>query len=198
MAMISCAECGGDVSTEAKSCPHCGAKARAFKRRPVSPLWTVLGVIAVLLIIFADGPAEDSSDSTRSSAASRSPTASTAVAYAPDATIVTNGKSFQVSALCAAAIAGMMRRPLDIVNAEIRAEYVYVHYTRQDDGTYWDYKCKVVGDRVHWGKPDGRWRDHPADDVLRYKIADDALVIYEEIDGHVIEHRKYPLTPANS
>lgn len=190
MAMISCAECGGDVSTEAKACPHCGAKSRAFKQRSASPWLTALGFVFIVFILMDNSDGETSQTSRGASASSNS---SAAVAYSPDATIVTNGKSFRVSDLCAAAIAGMMRRPLDIVSTEVRAEYVYVGYTRQEDGTYWDYKCKVEGDRVHWGQPHGRWRNHPADEILRYKIVDDALVIYEEIDGHAIEHRKYPL-----
>ena len=35
MAMINCGECGVSVSTEAKSCPACGANRKVF-RRPVS------------------------------------------------------------------------------------------------------------------------------------------------------------------
>lgn len=32
MAMINCGECGASVSTEAKSCPACGANRKVFKR----------------------------------------------------------------------------------------------------------------------------------------------------------------------
>lgn len=32
MAMITCGECGGSVSTEAKTCPNCGASRKVFRR----------------------------------------------------------------------------------------------------------------------------------------------------------------------
>jgi|SRR5579884_1914759 len=32
MAMITCGECGGSVSTEAKTCPNCGASRKVFQR----------------------------------------------------------------------------------------------------------------------------------------------------------------------
>ena len=44
MALIACKECGSQVSTEAKSCPKCGAKVI-----PPTPLWkwVVAGVVCV-------------------------------------------------------------------------------------------------------------------------------------------------------
>lgn len=48
MAMTTCKECGKQVSTEAKACPHCGAAAPA-KRKAKS------GIGKWLLIVFAIG-----------------------------------------------------------------------------------------------------------------------------------------------
>lgn len=39
MALVSCSQCGGQVSTEASTCPHCGAPR---KRAGTSP-WTIIG-----------------------------------------------------------------------------------------------------------------------------------------------------------
>lgn len=55
MALISCAECGKSVSTEAKTCPSCGAKVKPPKK-PASKilkygLFAVIGVSAVLMFI---------------------------------------------------------------------------------------------------------------------------------------------------
>ncbi len=46
MALISCHECGSQISTEAKTCPHCGAK---NKSRPplVRKSLLILGVIII-------------------------------------------------------------------------------------------------------------------------------------------------------
>lgn len=48
MAMTTCKECGKQVSTEAKACPHCGATAPAKKK-------STGGIGKWLLIVFAIG-----------------------------------------------------------------------------------------------------------------------------------------------
>ena len=48
MAMTTCKECGKQVSTEAKACPHCGAAAPAKKKAKG-------GIGKWLLIVFAIG-----------------------------------------------------------------------------------------------------------------------------------------------
>jgi len=32
-----------------------------------------------------------------------------------------------------------------------------ITYTRPEDGKYWAYKCRLEGDRVHWGPANGNW-----------------------------------------
>lgn len=49
MAMINCKECGKEISTEAKACPHCGAKVPRTKWW----LWIPLGLIAAFLVFGA-------------------------------------------------------------------------------------------------------------------------------------------------
>ena len=48
MAMTTCKECGKQVSTEAKACPHCGAAAPARKKAKG-------GIGKWLLVVFAIG-----------------------------------------------------------------------------------------------------------------------------------------------
>lgn len=46
MSLVSCRECQKEISSEAKSCPHCGAKPKSSLG-----LWLLVGgVIAILLI----------------------------------------------------------------------------------------------------------------------------------------------------
>nr|WP_235845361.1 hypothetical protein [Morganella psychrotolerans] len=51
----------------------------------------------------------------------------------------------------------------------------YVHYNRPSDNSNWAIKCKLEGNRVLWASnnPDntGRWRNHPADEVITYNIS---------------------------
>lgn len=50
----------------------------------------------------------------------------------------------------------------------------YVHYNRPSDNSRWAIKCRLEDDRVLWASdnPDslGRWRNHPADEVITYSI----------------------------
>ncbi|WEH92317.1 zinc ribbon domain-containing protein [Acinetobacter soli] len=63
MALINCKECGAQVSTQAKTCPNCGAKVK----KPTSKLtWIILGVIVFgILASMIGGESTTSSDGTK-------------------------------------------------------------------------------------------------------------------------------------
>ena len=46
MALMKCKECGGQVSTEALKCPHCGHRFRKSSDRPA--MWLILGFLGLL------------------------------------------------------------------------------------------------------------------------------------------------------
>ncbi len=52
MALLKCAECGKNVSSEAKKCPSCGAKVR-LPKKPTSPIlkFALLGIAAMAIVI---------------------------------------------------------------------------------------------------------------------------------------------------
>lgn len=57
MAMTKCRECGGDVSSEAKVCPHCGIETPEAKQllrhaEPKTPLITRVGLFIILSAAF--------------------------------------------------------------------------------------------------------------------------------------------------
>lgn len=63
MSMVNCRECGKEVSSEAKSCPHCGIKKPAPKK-PTSTLTKVVaagvvGWMAFAITTQADKPQSD-------------------------------------------------------------------------------------------------------------------------------------------
>lgn len=51
MALINCNECGKEVSTIAKTCPHCGAK------QPKKSIWpkVLLGLVITVVVFVASG-----------------------------------------------------------------------------------------------------------------------------------------------
>jgi len=50
MALVECHECSGQLSTEAKSCPNCGASNRSSKK--VSRVRHVLGVVVLAILLY--------------------------------------------------------------------------------------------------------------------------------------------------
>ncbi len=52
MALIKCFECGHEISTEAKSCPNCGARNKAYKSK-IGKFIFVLGIGIVIYIIYS-------------------------------------------------------------------------------------------------------------------------------------------------
>lgn len=67
MAMATCRECGKDVSTEAKACPHCGAPKPVKQLGGCALLLILLGIVVVIGIAMP-------SDSTTSGGGSATPT----------------------------------------------------------------------------------------------------------------------------
>ena len=59
MALLKCAECGKDVSSEAKKCPNCGAKVR-LPKKPTSLIlkFALFGIVGMAVVImFMNGQA---------------------------------------------------------------------------------------------------------------------------------------------
>jgi len=52
MAIVKCYECGRDISTEAKSCPHCGAKNKSRKKSKYLRWIFALAVIAAVVAAY--------------------------------------------------------------------------------------------------------------------------------------------------
>ncbi len=80
-----------------------------------------------------------------------------------------------VGLVCKAASAAMFGRAHKIMQLDkVESGIAYVHYIRQNDGTHWAIKCKLIGDQVMWASdnPDstGRWRDDTADSTVKYAI----------------------------
>ncbi|MBB3937855.1 hypothetical protein [Aureimonas phyllosphaerae] len=51
------------------------------------------------------------------------------------------------------------RDPVSMFASSIQGEPHYVSYIRPNDGTLWEYLCRVSGRNVVWSIPNGRWRN---------------------------------------
>lgn len=88
--------------------------------------------------------------------------------------------SFSGPQICKATIAMIMGRDPSIIRTDrVENGVVYLSYVRPDDGTRWTYRCRIDGKRVLWGSVDGRWRDHPDDEVVTYAVRGGQLHIEE-------------------
>ena len=62
-------------------------------------------------------------------------------------------------------------------------------YIKSDSNTYYfrsktsDWKCKLLNDKIMWGIKDGRWRNDPRDEVIKYKIFNDKITIFQIFSG---------------
>lgn len=103
-----------------------------------------------------------------------------------------------VGQACKAASAAMFGRDLKIMQLDkVESGVAYVHYIRQDDGTRWAIKCKLISDQVMWASnnPDstGRWRDDPADSTVKYAINGKKIIITELYSDGSSTTNSYPL-----
>jgi hypothetical protein len=97
--------------------------------------------------------------------------------YQSVAVYAKQSKDFSEYEIAAATIASLMGRKANIMKVKSDdGDIFYVKYKRSDN-TYWANKCKFDGSRVIWGSREGRWRTHPADDRITYKVSGNKLTI---------------------
>lgn len=103
-----------------------------------------------------------------------------------------------VGQVCKAASAAMFGRDHKIMQLDkVESGVAFVHYIRQDDGTRWAIKCKLIGDQVMWASNNpesiGRWRDDPADSTVKYAINGKKIIITELYSDGSRTTNSYPL-----
>lgn len=87
------------------------------------------------------------------------------------------------SKICKAAISMMMGRSTATmsdtdVSVEDSVFTVKISYVR-DDGTSWNYHCKVSENTIMWKAENGRWRTHPDDEKYHYTLNGNVATIVE-------------------
>lgn len=86
---------------------------------------------------------------------------------------------FSRSQICKAGIGKTMGRDPAIMRTRPSGGFTVVSYVR-DDGELWTYRCRIQGDRIVWASETGRWRTHPADEVLTFAETPDGNLRVDE------------------
>lgn len=81
--------------------------------------------------------------------------------------------------VCKGIIAKALGRPVNIMGANKSGGVIKVTYRRPDDKKRWNYRCKLEGNKGIWAMGGGRWRTHPMDSEVTFKIVNGALYINE-------------------
>jgi hypothetical protein len=79
----------------------------------------------------------------------------------------------ETASVCKAAIAELFGHSPKIMKTAPFQGVTRVLYRRPDDGKLWTNDCKLDGAQIMWRSVDvipGRWRNHPADEVLTFKV----------------------------
>lgn len=121
--------------------------------------------------------------------------ASTSIMEAPAESVPAKGTQLSRAdqeRVCRAAIADMNGHPPRIVRVVSSNDgIVRVRYTRPSDGKVWTNECRIEANRVVWRTVDafgpgsglGRWRTHPADEVVTYSAEGDKVNITTTFPG---------------
>ncbi|WP_103120578.1 hypothetical protein [Methylopila sp. Yamaguchi] len=99
-------------------------------------------------------------------------------------------KDIGVPEICKATIAKVMGRDPRIIRTDTQESGIYYLSYVRDDGTLWSYRCRLEGNQVIWASDKGRWRTHPDDETLTYRLSQDrrSLTISEKFsDGSSTE-----------
>ena len=169
MAIIKCAECGGNVSTSAKQCPHCGASSKKFNggcRRLFG-----YTIIAILVMAFL-GNFVPKSEKYEEVSKTKS---------------INDYSSIGKENICKAAISLIFGQPVKSISVKKQGRLVELTYTRTADDSYWKYRCKVENNEIIWAGflegQWGRWRDGEYDAEITYEVKNDKLMISEKYPG---------------
>lgn len=53
MALIKCEECGKEISSQAKTCPNCGAKTEISEKKKYNIILVVCGLVVIILVLLS-------------------------------------------------------------------------------------------------------------------------------------------------
>ena len=116
----------------------------------------------------------------------------------PSTVLADERSEFSAQKICKAAIAQIMGKNPKIISTSLRNnDIVQLSYMRENDGTKWVYRCKIIDNIIIWATETGRWRDHPMDSKLTYKISDHMLQIEENYGDRTSTKSEFTFSELN-
>jgi len=101
---------------------------------------------------------------------------------------------FSKNQICRVGIAKIMGRNPSIIKIDhMASDVIYLSYVRQDDQTKWKYKCKIEGNRIIWGSDTGRWRMHPMDAKVSFKVSGNSISVNDAFSDGSSSNKTYSL-----
>lgn len=96
--------------------------------------------------------------------------------------------NFDQQQICRATIGAVMGRdPKTIKVSKVDSGIIHVSYSRSDDGTIWEQRCRIDGQKIVWATNSGRWREHPLDEVITHAVSGTSLTISQKFtDGSTV------------
>lgn len=85
-------------------------------------------------------------------------------------------------------IAAIMCKPVSIMKAETKEEFIQVEYFSELLNKDSFLKVKFEKGIIIWGNLDGRWREHPADEKISFKTKSDRIVIIQDFKHSKIKN----------
>jgi len=188
MGVISCSECNGKVSTLASQCPHCGVGSKYFQHYRRSSKDKARGVLFLVAAGFSVVGFVILSEFESSTPAPAPSASSSASSKSSQIGQLSNEKAASTSVspelVCKAAISLIFRRPVNSITAVKNGSVIELKYIREVDSSEWRSRCKLEGNEVIWaGLIDGnwgRWRVHPLDAKITYRVSADQLMVSEQ------------------
>ena len=176
MTAIKCKECGGTVSSHAKTCPHCGAGRKKFKSRTLSIKNMILFPVVAFFAISILGVLNNfGSWLTGDNASEQTVDASGSLD-------VKSSKTPNSDLVCKAAVSFVFDQPFGSVTIVKSGSVSEIAYTRAVDDKY---RCKLKGDEVIFAELiDGkweRWRDnYLVSAKTTYRMSEGKLFVYTQ------------------
>ena len=85
--------------------------------------------------------------------------------------------------VCKAALSSVMGVDHKMIHTEKRNDgIVYMYYRIEGESDRYDYKCRLVGNRVIWGSAKGRWRTKKGDAVVSFSVNNGHVMITERFN----------------
>jgi hypothetical protein len=86
--------------------------------------------------------------------------------------------NFDQQQICRATIGAVMGRDPKIIKvSSVDSGIIHLSYLRPDDGTFWEQRCRIEGQKVIWATKSGRWREDPMDEVITYTATGATLTV---------------------